>query len=268
MAPSRELAIQTFQVLKEFEDLFKRPDPESGELQSTLKMCYFIGGDKPEYDIQRIEEKGANIVVTTPGRIFDLIQKNALNFRKLEMLVMDEADKLLDHGNEIKMQTILEQLPKQRRTGLFSATMPTQLKNLIKTGMRNPYVVEVKTENQGIFAVHEEKQTSVKIQQFDILNKNKNEIDEQIQGISEIPQNLENHFKAFDNQAEKLPGLINFLENDIKSSRIIIFFATCASVNFHFPILQRLFETSSKANVEVFKLHGKIDQKKRTKIYK
>ena len=126
-------------------------------------MCYFIGGDKPEYDVQRIEEKGANIVVTTPGRIFDLIQKNTLNFRKLEILVMDEADKLLDQGNEAKMQTILEQLPKQRRTGLFSATMPTQLKNLIKTGMRNPYVVEVKTEHHGIFAVHDEKQMNVKI---------------------------------------------------------------------------------------------------------
>jgi len=75
-------------------------------------MCYFIGGDKIEYDVERIETKGANIVVATPGRIFDLISRNSLNFKKLEMLIMDEADKLLDHGNEIKLQTILEQLPK------------------------------------------------------------------------------------------------------------------------------------------------------------
>ena len=68
------------------------------------------------------------------------------------MLVLDEADKLLDNNNQIKMQTILDKLPKIRRTGLFSATMPSQVKNLIKTGMRNPYVVEVKTEDQGIFA--------------------------------------------------------------------------------------------------------------------
>ena len=63
------------------------------------------------------------------------------------MLVMDEADKLLDHGNEFKVQSILSQLPKVRRTGLFSATMPSSVKNLIKTGMRNPFVVEIKTEN-------------------------------------------------------------------------------------------------------------------------
>jgi ATP-dependent RNA helicase DDX55/SPB4 len=86
-------------------------------------------------------------VIGTPGRIYDLIEKSALDFRKLEIFVMDEADKLLDQGNELKMHTILMQLPKIRRTGLFSATMPSSVKNLIKTGMRNPYVVEIKTEN-------------------------------------------------------------------------------------------------------------------------
>jgi ATP-dependent RNA helicase DDX55/SPB4 len=91
MAPSRELAIQIFEVLKEFESVFQQ---ENGE--SLLKMCYFIGGDKAEYDLQRIESKGANIVVATPGRIFDLMERDALNFRRLEIFVMDEADKLLD----------------------------------------------------------------------------------------------------------------------------------------------------------------------------
>lgn len=83
--------------MKHFEPLF----------EGALKVSYFIGGDKPEYDIQRINDKGANIVVGTPGRIFDLAEKQALSFKKLEMFIMDEADKLLDQGNEIKMQTIL-----------------------------------------------------------------------------------------------------------------------------------------------------------------
>ena len=61
-----------------------------------VNFCYFIGGDKIEYDEERIETKGANVVVATPGRLFDLIQKNLLNFKKLEVLIMDEADKLLD----------------------------------------------------------------------------------------------------------------------------------------------------------------------------
>jgi len=75
-------------------------------------MCYFIGGDKAEYDIQRIESKGANIIVATPGRTYDLIEKNALNFKRLEIFVMDEADKLLDQGNEIKMNSIMSNLPR------------------------------------------------------------------------------------------------------------------------------------------------------------
>lgn len=110
--------------------------------------------------------------------MYDLIEKSALDFRKLEMLVLDEADKLLDCGNEVKMKQILDQLPRQRRTGLFSATMPTQLKNLIKTGMRNPFVVEVITESQGIFASNKDSKKSIKIQQFDTLNSSKQEIDQ------------------------------------------------------------------------------------------
>lgn len=77
-------------MVKEFEELV-------GE---KMKMCYMIGGTKLEYDMQRIKEKGCNILVGTVGRIFDLQSKNLLNFRKLEMLIMDEADKLLEDGNE------------------------------------------------------------------------------------------------------------------------------------------------------------------------
>ena len=60
------------------------------------------------------------------------------------MLIMDEADKLLEDGHEVKLNHILGHLPKQRRTGLFSATMTSQLKNLVRIGMRNPFFVEVK----------------------------------------------------------------------------------------------------------------------------
>ena len=60
-------------------------------------MCYFIGGSKPEWDLERIKEKGSHIVVGTVGRLFDLIDKQAFNFKKLEMFIMDEADKLLEY---------------------------------------------------------------------------------------------------------------------------------------------------------------------------
>lgn len=88
-----------------------------------FNLSYFIGGSKPEYDIQRIQQKGSNIIVSTVGRLFDLIEKQALSFKKLEVFIMDEADKLLEDGHEVKLNSILSMLPKQRRTGLFSATM-------------------------------------------------------------------------------------------------------------------------------------------------
>lgn len=62
-----------------------------------MAFTYLIGGDKLENDLQRIEQRGANIVVATPGRLFDLIaDKQVLSLRKLEFLVLDEADKLLE----------------------------------------------------------------------------------------------------------------------------------------------------------------------------
>ena len=77
---------------------------------------------------------------------------------------MDEADKMMEQGNEVQMTNILSMLPKQRRTGLFSATMPSQLKNFVKIGMRNPYFVDVKMEgNQEIFATNSNLLSSSKV---------------------------------------------------------------------------------------------------------
>lgn len=95
----------------------------------------------------RIKERGCNIIVGTPGRIFDLHSKNAFNLKKIEFFIMDEADKLLEIGFESQLNHIFQVLPKQRRTGLFSATMTSQVKKLIKLGMRNPYFVEVRVED-------------------------------------------------------------------------------------------------------------------------
>lgn len=113
LAPSRELAVQIYQVLDEFREII----PEA------FSMCYLIGGNKIEYDLQRIKEKGCNVLVGTVGRIFDLFNREEINFKKLEILIMDEADKILEDGHETQISHIMNVLPRQRRTGLFSATM-------------------------------------------------------------------------------------------------------------------------------------------------
>jgi ATP-dependent RNA helicase DDX55/SPB4 len=82
---------------------------------------------------------------------------------------MDEADKILEDGHETQVSHIMAVLPRQRRTGLFSATMTSQLKNLIKLGMRNPHFIEVRLENEGIFASKRDKNdNSISIKEFDL----------------------------------------------------------------------------------------------------
>ncbi len=82
--------------------------------------------------------------MATPGRLFDLVsERQVLSLRKLEFLILDEADKLLEQGHEVHLNTVLGMMPKIRRTGLFSATMPSTLKNFIKVGMRNPFYIEI-----------------------------------------------------------------------------------------------------------------------------
>ena len=78
--------MQIMTVMKQFEHLLP-----------GLNFSYLIGGDKIEYDLQRIKEKGANLVVATIGRLYDLaVEQKALNFSKLEVLIMDEADKMIE----------------------------------------------------------------------------------------------------------------------------------------------------------------------------
>ena len=85
---------------------------------------------------------GAHVVVGTPGRLEELLGRGeVLDARELELLVLDEADTLLDMGFAPQLASILRRLPKQRRTGLFSATQTREVTTLAKAGLRNPATV-------------------------------------------------------------------------------------------------------------------------------
>ncbi|GBL76538.1 ATP-dependent RNA helicase DDX55, partial [Araneus ventricosus] len=97
----------------------------------------------------------ANIIIATPGRLADLFNQNrklklAACVKALEILVLDEADKLLDMGFEKTINTILGYLPKQRQTGLFSATQTKEMEDLIRAGMRNPVCIAVKQKGSCV----------------------------------------------------------------------------------------------------------------------
>jgi ATP-dependent RNA helicase DDX55/SPB4 len=95
-------------------------------------------------DLAAIKAKLPTILIGTPGCLHEIISASKLNMKSLELLVMDEADRLLDMGFKESLSGILQALPKQRRTGLFSATMTEAVSELVRTGLRNPVRVVVK----------------------------------------------------------------------------------------------------------------------------
>lgn len=126
LSPTRELATQISQVLSTF--LLKMPE---------IKQQLLIGGSNIATDIEKFKNEGGNIIIGTPGRIEDLLMgksdmtnKNVFvqAMKTLEVLVLDEGDRLLSLGFERSINAILGFLPKQRRTGLFSATQTKVMK--------------------------------------------------------------------------------------------------------------------------------------------
>jgi ATP-dependent RNA helicase DDX55/SPB4 len=95
-------------------------------------------------------QAGAHVLVGTPGRLDDIMARAAgMTVRRLELLVLDEADRLLSMGFAAQVGSILRRLPKQRRTGLFSATQTEEVAELARAGLRNPVRITVRDASGG-----------------------------------------------------------------------------------------------------------------------
>ena len=138
ISPTRELASQIFHVLSTFH--LRVP---------SLTSLLLVGGVDVQEDTEKYRADGGHIIVATPGRLEDtLVRCKDFQTKHVEVLVLDEADRLLDMGFEKSINNILTRLPKQRRTGLFSATQTSQVKELMRAGLRNPAIIEVKVEDK------------------------------------------------------------------------------------------------------------------------
>ncbi len=130
VVPTRELANQ---VSDEISKLAKY----------TGHVCVPIyGGASIEGQLRELE-KGADIIVGTPGRVKDMIMRGALNLTKVKVVVMDESDRMLDMGFIEDIEYILGSMPKERQTMLFSATMPEDIKRLASDYMNKPKEISV-----------------------------------------------------------------------------------------------------------------------------
>ncbi|MEO5867768.1 MAG: DEAD/DEAH box helicase [Sphingomonas sp.] len=130
LEPTRELAAQ---VAENFEKYGK---------YHKLSMALLIGGVSMG-DQQKALEKGVDVLIATPGRLMDLFQRGKILLTGCSMLVIDEADRMLDMGFIPDIEEICTKLPKQRQTLLFSATMPPPIKKLADKFLSNPKTIEV-----------------------------------------------------------------------------------------------------------------------------
>lgn len=133
LAPTRELAIQVTEELSSFAE------------QQKTRIIAVYGGQPIERQISRLQ-RGVDIVVGTPGRILDHLDRRTLDISHVSYVVLDEADEMLNMGFIDDIEAILKAAPKQRRTVLFSATMPAHIERLAKQYMNDYEVISVASE--------------------------------------------------------------------------------------------------------------------------
>ncbi|XP_019362670.1 PREDICTED: ATP-dependent RNA helicase DDX55 isoform X2 [Gavialis gangeticus] len=224
ITPTRELAVQIDEVLSHFTKHFPQ-----------FSQILLIGGTNPVEDIEKFKEHGGNIIVATPGRLEDMFRRKADGLdlvrcvKSLDVLVLDEADRLLDMGFEASINAILDFLPKQRRTGLFSATQTQEVENLVRAGLRNPVRISVK--EKGVAASSTQK----------------------------TPTRLENYYMIC-RADEKFNQLVHFLRQH-KQEKHLVFFSTCACVEYYGKALESMVK-----NAKIMCIHGKMKHK-RNKIF-
>ena len=158
LTPTRELAAQIYDNVVEYSNYL--------QLRSTV----IFGGVNQKPQVSKIRN-GIDILIATPGRLLDLENQRLLSLRKIEILVLDEADRMLDMGFQRDINKIMNLLPSKRQNLLFSATFSKEIKRLAKGILNNPVMVETSPQNttveaiiQYVYKVDKSKKSSLIIQ--------------------------------------------------------------------------------------------------------
>ncbi|MFT6793704.1 MAG: ATP-dependent RNA helicase RhlE [Rubritalea sp.] len=155
IAPTRELVQQIHENVRGYAKY------------TNLRTGVIIGGVSDKGQIAKLNS-GVDILVATPGRLLDLVEKGHGNFHQIEVLVLDEADRMLDMGFIPDIRTIVKKLPKSKQTLLFSATLNSQIESLTKEFLNSPTLIEVErraspadTIEQIIYEIQDHQKTEL-----------------------------------------------------------------------------------------------------------
>lgn len=239
LSPTRELATQIHQELRKLlrEPLLSKERRISSQL--------IVGGSSITNDIKKYTNYGANIIVATPGRLSIIMEMadnklSACIRKKLAYLIFDEADQLLSFGFERDLSSILNYLPKQRRTSLFSATQTNQVDELVKSGLRNPIRVNVN--------------------QLDVNDGSRTKADCDSEKRLPMPEKLANYYYTCDTYAHKLAVLSKVIMSG-EFKKILVFFSTCYQVDYFSNGLEQ--EHLKDKKTTILKLHRRLKNKRK-----
>lgn len=135
LTPTRELSIQVAKEIEKISKNFKK-----------IRIATIYGGESYDKQFEALK-KSPQVIIGTPGRIIDLMEKNKLKFDNVKYLVLDEADEMLKMGFEDDLETILKTTPKNRQTALFSATLPSFVKNVSKKYMQDAKYIKIESNS-------------------------------------------------------------------------------------------------------------------------
>lgn len=217
ISPTRELAIQIFDVLRKMGSFH------------TFSAGLVIGGKDLKQEQDRLTRM--NILVATPGRLLQhMDQTIGFDASSVQVLVLDEADRILDMGFANTLNAIVENLPRQRQTLLFSATQTKRVKDLARLSLQDPEYVAVR------------------------------EAADDADGTGLTPKNLEQHYMVLPLE-QKLDMLFSFLRTHTKS-KMLVFFSSCRQTQFAHETFCKL-----RPGLPLMALHGKQKQAKRLQIF-
>ena len=144
LCPTRELAVQVTQELRKYL-----------KYSANIKCMAIYGGESIERQILGLK-KGVQIIVGTPGRVMDHMRRRTIKLNNVKMVVLDEADEMLNMGFEEDIETILKDIPENRQTLLFSATMNKRIMGITKKYLNNPKNIKIKSEELTVEKIKQE----------------------------------------------------------------------------------------------------------------